>query len=273
MAERQGVKTLSDLDVVEVSLVGSPANKRKFLLIKNEGGKTMNVELEEVRAEATEEAEISKALSEEGKNACKGAANLLGKIKDKDVKDIVTQLEELAGEEEKKDKEEYGYKKPEEKGKKEEEYGYKKPKTEKSDIEKKLDLIEKERDTLSSEVKALKKAEQKRELTEIAKSLEGKVEDTVSYLEGLVESLPADKFTQVVDREKLHTTRMKESELFSEKGKNIPSVSSAEAKLLQKAKEAVAKGADQFKAFDQVMRENPELYEEYRKETNRVERP
>jgi hypothetical protein len=74
---------LQELEVVEVSFVDLPANKRKFLVTKNHGGNTVEELLALIlETDLENEAEIDQALSEsdldeQGQQALKGAIKLL----------------------------------------------------------------------------------------------------------------------------------------------------------------------------------------------------
>jgi len=255
MESKKDANELTDLDVLEVSLVGSPANKRKFLLLKNQEGFNMDEE----RNEELEDKDISKSLTEEHQNAVKGAMNLLKKVPN--IKDILGQLAKfISGGTSKKEEDE---KVPEAKE-------VDKELTQKSeDTEIKLVTLEKERDGLKARIEDLEKADRRRQLEVIAKTFDGKSEDNLAYLEGLAENLPQEKLDKVIEREQLHAKRLTESELFTEKGSSRPSVGSAEEKIMNLVNERVQKGEDKLKVFSDVMAENPELYGDYLRETNK----
>jgi len=223
---------LTEIDVFEVSLVGKPANKRSFLLLKNEGG-----EVDEIKED------VEKALSEHDANAVKGALNLLKKIPS--LKSIVDSLNKLV-------KGDLTKEEPMEEVKVEEKV--EEPKVEKADVE------------IQKKVEA--KANRTRELTEIAKNFVGDSTENLAYLEGLSETLPKDKFEAVIEREKLHATRERESELFVEKGKTTPNLGTAEDKLNKAVEKNMADGLEMAKAIEKAVKDNPDLYEESRKEAN-----
>lgn len=112
---------LTDLDVVEVSLVDKAANKRKFLILKSQGGDAMDNELilncedgmEDILKaialagddEAAWEAELKKAkLTDKGMKAVKAALRALNGVKMELPKNILEALARLGG---------YGYAAPE----------------------------------------------------------------------------------------------------------------------------------------------------------------
>lgn len=246
---------LTEIDVFEVSLVGKPANKRSFLLLKNEGG-----EVDEIKED------VEKALSEHDANAVKGALNLLKKIPS--LKSIVDSLNKLV-------KGDLTKEEPMEEVKVEEKV--EEPKVEKADVEiqKKVEALEKElrdasgrADRAESKISDLEKANRTRELTEIAKNFVGDSTENLAYLEGLSETLPKDKFEAVIEREKLHATRERESELFVEKGKTTPNLGTAEDKLNKAVEKNMADGLEMAKAIEKAVKDNPDLYEESRKEAN-----
>jgi len=256
MNENEGTE-LTEIDVFEVSLVGKPANKRSFLLLKSEGG--------EVTEEITEE-EIEKNLSEHDANAVKGALNLLKRIPS--LKSIVDSLNKLV-------KGDLTKEEPMEEVKVAEKV--EDPKVEKADVEiqKKIEALEQElkavvsrAETAETKVSDLEKANRIRELTEIAKNFVGDAVENLAYLEGLSESLPKDKFDAVIEREKLHATRERESELFVEKGKTTPNLGTAEDKLNKVVEKNMADGLDMAKAIEKAVKDNPDLYEDSRKEAN-----
>lgn len=100
---------LSDLEAVEVSLVPRAANKKKFLLLKSEGGNEMDEILKAlIEAELDDEQNVDKVLkagkvSDKAANAVKGALKLLNAFKDELPKDIMNTLASLGG---------YGYAAP-----------------------------------------------------------------------------------------------------------------------------------------------------------------
>jgi len=112
-------RQLRRLAVYEVSLVGKPANRRRFLLFKSEGGNSdMDrlteddaLDLEErLNTPASKEEDVMSALekaeglSDKEKNAVRGAMRLLGSLKDnKVIAKVLQSLASIAG---------YGYAAP-----------------------------------------------------------------------------------------------------------------------------------------------------------------
>ena len=250
---KEGAHELSDLDVFEVSLVGQPANMRKFLVVKND-------------EEKAKETEVAQSLPEGDKEAIKGAMSILEKVTG--AKDFFKQLAKLFSTEKQAKHEEIQEVKIMES-------------TEKKPVDAGLEALTIERDAekaklakAETRIAELEKAERKRRLTEIAKSFEGKIEDNIKYLETLADSLPEDKLQAVIEREGAHAKRIKESGLFVEKGSERPVPASAGAKIEELAKAEVAKSTDKNKItiYDRVVKEHPELYAEYLKETNKVDK-
>ena len=257
---------LEDLDIYEVSLVGSPANKRRYLLVKSEeGGDEMSDE-----ANVAAVADIEKAeLTEEQANAIKGAVNILGKYADKlsaKLKAAIATLEEsvakaMGGKKEEEDEEE------EDKGKGKGKYGYLKPKGE---VQKAIAEVEqsfRERiEKAEANAKALSERLEAKELEEISKS--SGVE--IDWLKTLKRHLPEAEFQKAVSREETHQRQLKEAGLFKEIGSSATGEQPPGEKLLALVKGHVEKGGDQQKAWDIVVKEHPELYREYVKERNSV---
>ena len=79
----QKIKRMTDLEVEEISLVDSPAIKRKFLVIKKDeqGGEIMDEELEMERIFPVED-ETEKSLTEEDLETAKNLLEVLGKFSD-----------------------------------------------------------------------------------------------------------------------------------------------------------------------------------------------
>ena len=244
--EKREIGELQDIDVMEVSLVGQPANMRKFLLVKNE---EEQVEEEEVVAE-----DIKKELSGHDHNAIQGAIKLLGKISA--VKDIVKLLEKFTGGKTQKEE------KLEDEKKVEEEV------TKRVEAEKERDTEKTRADEAEAKLTELKKADKKRDLVEIAKSLDGDEEKNTAYLERLHEHLPEEVFNEVVEREKSHKKITDESEILKEKGKDTPDGGTSEEKLIAMIDERVSKGEDRMDVINEVMQKNEELYAIARREAN-----
>lgn len=248
MGKRE-IGELQDIDVMEVSLVGHPANMRKFLLIKNE----------EEQVEEDEVVEAEKALSDHDQNAIQGALKLLGKISA--VKDIVKLLEKFTGRKTQKEDNLEDEKKLEEEV------------TKRAEVEKERDVEKSRADEAEAKLTELKKADKKRELAEIAKSLDGDEGKNTAYLERLHEHLPKEVFDEVIEREKSHKKITDESELLKEKGKDTPEGGASEDKLIEIINERVKKGESRMDVIDEVMQENPELYAMARKEANERKTP
>jgi len=94
---------LQELEVVEVSFVDLPANKRQFLLTKSDGGNTVEELLALVlETDLENEADIDAALAEteldeQGQQALKGALKLLNAHRENLTEDVVKNLLTKAG--------------------------------------------------------------------------------------------------------------------------------------------------------------------------------
>ena len=243
--EKREVGELQDIEVEEVSLVGHPANMRKFLLIKKEEGQMGEEEV----------VEAEKALSDHDHNAIQGALKILGKISA--VKDIVKLLEKFTGGKTQKEENLEDEKKFEEEV------------TKRVEVEKERDNEKERADKAEVAIAELKKSDRKRELAEIAKSLDGDEEKNTAYLERLAEHLPDETFKEVVEREKTHKTITDASKLLEEKGTNKSDDSPSEEKLLEMVNERVKKGEKRMDVINEGMHDNEDLYEMARKEGNR----
>ena len=241
---------LEDLDIYEVSLVGSPANKRKYLLVKSEGGQ-----------EVTEDTIVLETeLTEEQTNAIKGALNILGKHSEgmsEKLKSAIAVLADAAGIE--------GAAKPD-KDKEKYPYGY----PQKKEVEKAIAQVEKtlraEIEKARGEAEALRQQLEAKELEEVQKS--SGIE--MDWLKTLREHLPEAEFRKAVDREMVHQRRLKEAGLFKEIGSSASGEQEAGDKLLSIVNNLVVKGTDRRQAWDIVAKENPDLYREYTKGRNRI---
>ncbi len=252
---KESPKELTDIDVFEVSLVGSPANRRKFLLAKSEKGVNMN----------------DKDLNENEVGILKRlAAFFTGKkeevVEIKEVKPVVAEKQTMVcvmdGKMNPDMKTEsacttVGGEWTDESAMKE-----KSMDVDKADLRKQLD-------DANAKLADIKKAQRKGELETIAKSMSGKPEDNLTYLEALDKHLPADVFKIVIDREQSLEKKIKEGELFKEKGNARPATGTATEKINKMVQELVVKGADRLKAINEVIQANPELYELTKKENFR----
>jgi len=305
-------RQLSDLDVIEVSLVDRPANKRKFILFKSdpkEGSTSMpekqeaefieelveemekvetsdeaerlgEVEAQETQPEEAEsetqqeqqpEQEAEKALSRKAQAAIKAALKALWPVRAEIPRSVLDALGRLVG---------YpgygypgyypGYR-----------YGYPAPmgKAEElpEEVKTALETLWKEREELSKrleEAERIAKEERaKREEREaiekfaqeyknlpispeeggkLLKRLRDLDGDLVELFEGLLKKLDG-----VVKTEKI----------LEEQGSSVPEENATPwAQLEAKAQELQGSGLSKEQAIAKVIEENPELYEQYRKE-------
>ncbi len=219
---------LTDIDVLEVSLVGSPANKRRFLLMKNEEGNT---------------------LEEQEKGLAKKLLDFFsGLVTEK--KEETTKSEPV--------KEPPKVEPPKED-------------VEKTNLKAQVDALSKERDALKVKAEEIEKADKKREIEAIAKTIFGKTEDNIAYLEPLSKALPKELFAKMVEREQSYSKKLAEN-LFVEKGvtTQAPGPDTPAGKLEAMVKAEVAKGTNAVAAWDKVIHENMPLYDQYTKENVKV---
>jgi len=104
------VKELTDVEVLERSLVGKPANRRKFICFKSEEGEPPVAEEQQWDEGAQEHLDdglntpvdgeddiIEKAASAKGKNSIRGALRLLNSVRDEIPEEIFKALAAAAG--------------------------------------------------------------------------------------------------------------------------------------------------------------------------------
>lgn len=96
---REELANLTDLEVLEVSLVAKPANKKRFLLFKSEEGREVEelTKMEESEEEAFSEPVQAVELSEKAVRAVKGALKILNEYRDELPSDALSRLAALAG--------------------------------------------------------------------------------------------------------------------------------------------------------------------------------
>jgi hypothetical protein len=222
----EGKRELADIDVYEVSLVDSPAIRRKFLVLKSE-------EREDMDDEVQFSEELAKALTQEAANAIKGALNILGKyMKDmpREAQDAINSLNNtLRGSG----------------------YGYAAPKKEElpPEVAKQLEAIVKEAQTkdeviksLKAEVVELRKASWRKEMEPLAKAMFGKPEENLALLEKMHDSLSPEDFQAFVERERAIIRHTEEAGLYQEAGKSTPGPVESQSKVEAMAKALVEKG-------------------------------
>lgn len=136
------------------------------------------------------------------------------------------------------------------------------------DIEKVKEKIEK----LEKENQTLKKERLEKELSEKAdklKYLPAEKEDLIELLKELHDS---EKYEDVLDTLEQLNKESKESELFKEKGSNedtTPEPDTVEDKIDKMAQDKVEEeGMEKSEAWDEVLDENKELYDEYLEEVS-----
>lgn len=286
--EKEEVNELEDIDVLEISLVGKPANRQRWLIVKHEEGITMAVtdEMLDLLEEAFEgdvPAEVTKALeaiekmqiSGKAADAAKMALRLLGKYKDEvGLKEVVAQLVKLVGSEkmdEDKDKmHEYGYPEPKEDDK-----------VKKSEVAAEVDVqmqallkaqedLRKEVELAKSEAARERDLRLQREYVEKAQGMMG-IPVPVEELGGMLKALADADQALYAKFETLlaaASNAIRKSDLLKEfgysEGARVPA--SATDELMKKANELIQKGEGKLnfgQAVAEVERVAPELYMRY----------
>ena len=278
---------LSDLKVVEVSLVPKAANKKKFLLFKSETEVTDMPNMEEIlkavlETELDNDEEVDKvlkaSLSDKAANAVKGALRLLGAYKDELPKDIMKTLAGLAG---------YGYPAPAGKAQKEEKTVSGKPITKENgsidlesvpeEVRPAITALWKENQEAVKKAAELEKAlteehdhQMIREFIVKANEFKGlpiKPEEFGPVLKSIAEKDP-EAYAKLDEVLKAADEAAIQAKLLEELGASGVSPSSSMGKIEAMAATVVEKDASMTReqAMDKVLMEHPELYNEYRTE-------
>jgi len=302
-------RRLSDLEVIEVSLVDRPANKRKFILFKSElkeGSTSMpekqetefieelveemekaeasgeaeklgEAEAEETQPEEAEfetqqeqqpEQETEKALSQKAQAAIKAALKALWPVRaeiPRSVLDILGRLVGYPG---------YGYPGYAT-------YGYPAPmgKAEElpEEVKTALETLWKEREELSKRLEEAERiAKEERAKREERESIEKFAQEyknlPISAEEGgkllkRLRDLDGDLVEVLEGLFKKLDGVVKTGKIFEEQGSSVPEENATPwAQLEAKARELQKSGLSKEQAIAKVIEENPELYEQYRKE-------
>jgi len=288
------VNRLKDLDAVEVSLVPRGANKKKFLIFKEDDSPMEEILKAVLETELDDEQRVEEVLkaaklSDKGRNAVKGALRLLNAYKDELPKDIMKTLAELAG---------YGYPAPTEKAKdkkdeeedKKKKYGYPAP-TKKEDgswdfsgipeeVRPAVEALWKEQQEAVKKAEELEKVLKEERDKQLRKefiqkaadefaNLPTKPEEFGLVLKGLAEKAP-EEYSRLEGVLKAANEAIEKGALYAEIGRSgTPAGDSAVAKVEAMAAGLVQKDANlsRVDALAKVLAENPQLYEQYRKET------
>jgi hypothetical protein len=288
---------LTNLEAVEVSLVPKGANKKKFLLLKQEGGFTMDeimkacLELELENEQEVEEVLKAKKISPKAMSAVKGALRILSAFKDELPKDVMTTMAGLAGYSYAKPaKAEKQKKKPEEEEKEKKKLPFKKEdgtvdwESVPEEMRPALQMLWKENeenvkkhDDAVKKADELQKALEIEQQTRIAKEFLDKgndfpnIGDAKKVGDILRKSYEvSDEYGKEVE-EVLKTANDRiEKSLFDEIGSNVQPEPGAGAwgKIEELAKGIVQKNDSMTmaQAIDLILDQKPELYEEYQKE-------
>lgn len=279
-------KRLRDLDVAEVSLVPKGANRKKFLLLKEEEVSNMPDMQEILRAVleteldnevAVEEVLKTASLSEQAASAIKGALRLLEAYKDELPKDIMQTLAGLVG---------YGYPAPTQKTEKEDDKMNPIIKADGSidfeavpeEVRPAIEMLWKENQEAvkkAAELEKILKEEHDRQATReyIAKASEFKglpvkPEEFGPVLKSLAEAAP-EAYAKLDGVLKAADEAAIQARFLEELGASGPSPSSAMGKIDAMADAIIEKDSNMTheQAVDKVLAKHPELYTEYQAES------
>ncbi len=258
-------KQLVDLRVEEVSLVGKPANRRKFLLTKQEDVMNEKELLELMKAAADDESVLedwlSKAgLSEKAAGAVRGATRLLSAFKDEPGMQKLMQLLAAMG----------GFGKPMGDEEDKADKADKAEKTQKSEdalpekVQKRLDDMQKELDAAKEKVA---KAEATTKARETYSRIPGNPEELAVLL------VKADKAGEDISKPLnvlLAAINTAMAGLYKQIGSDAPAVSAGASDVVAEvdklADALVAKDANGMthqQAVAKVLEQHPELYTRY----------
>ncbi len=291
------MKRLRDLEAVEVSLVPKGANRKRFLIFKEDDPPMQEILKAILETELDDEKKVDEVLkaaklSDKAQNAVKGALRLLNAYKDELPKDIMKTLAGLAG---------YGYPEPTEKQKgkdkdddedKKKKYGYPAP-VKKEDgswdfsgiPEEVRPMVEalwkehleevKKREELERVLKEERDKQARKEFIQKAATEFGnlpvKPEEFGLVLKGLAEKAP-EEYAKLEGVLKAANEAIEKGALFAEVGRSgaLPGAS-AMSKIEAVANSLVQKDASMTKeqAIAKALELHPELYTEYLQETQR----
>ena len=281
--EGEVLSELQDVDVLKVSLVGHPANRQKFLVIKNEeGGSDMPKDkaiLEQEAAEAA--AQVEKALGEK-------LTSLLEGLSPADLKALMKLVADKLGiaepEKAKKPEDKYGYPEPKDKTKKAVKPANPEDIVKKADLDPEvkaqIELLIKAKDESEVKIqKALADAAHERDLrlqreylekAQSFKGLPGKAEDLAAILKNLGEADP-ELYKKVEALLANTSMALEKSALMEEYGKRGgPEIAaSATDEVMRLVNDLVSKGEGKLSFADaliQVEKLAPEKYLRYTQE-------
>lgn len=266
---------MSNIKPKEVSFVKKPANKKEFLLTKAQHGDNMDELIQVVlETEAENEEELVKALESQGLSektieALKGVARLTGAYSDEIDTDAFQAFAKAIG-----------YELPVEKSEEEEE-----PVITKSDLEglsedvrEKILAMEKNRKESDARMKkleeTLEKREEERRLNEFVGKCEdldslGKAEELGAILKSVADNAGDEQAESVLEAFRSVHKIAENPDLFRETGSSRPGVisGSASEEIEKQANELVkSENISIGKAWDKVLRDNPELTRRYSNE-------
>lgn len=254
-------KRLTDIEVEEVSLVRRAANRRKFLLLKEDDVDEL-VELLKLALENEDDVDeaLGKAkLSDKAAKAVKGALKLLNAYKDELPDDILKTLADLGG---------YGYAEPEKKGDDEDDD---------EDLEKMDDLPEwaaekiealqkaadENRTALENEIAARKEREYLAKAQEYD-NIPGKPEELAQLL--MKADGAGDEFGEALGKllEGLNTSM---GQMYKQLGSDATPTGGGAMEEVTKQAQALLEKSQDVKTLEQaitkVLEQNPDLYKRY----------
>jgi len=290
------VNRLKDLDAVEVSLVPKGANRKRFLIFKEDDSLMEEILKAVLETELEDEQKVEEVLkaaklSGKAQNAVKGALRLLNAYKDELPKDIMKTLAELAG---------YGYPAPAEKAKdkkdeeedKKKKYGYPAP-TKKEDgsydfsgipeeVRPAVEVLWEEQQEAVKKAEELEKVLKEERDKQLRKefvqkaatdfgNLPTKPEEFGLVLKGLAEKAP-EEYAKLEGVLKAANEAIQKGALYAEIGRSGGfSGGYAMSKIEAAANSLVQKDASMTKeqAITKALEMHPELYTEYLQETQR----
>lgn len=260
---------LEDVSALEVSLVGKPANNRKFLLFKSEkGGGKMG---EDFIEKQMEDMDLNPDLSSDAEGAVVGAIKMLNDYFEELPESFTNQLlglvggaemaEQFLGEREDEDVEEMMMEMPKEVQKQVE------------TLFKSHKQLLKEKQEIMKELKEAKEKEKEKEYIAKAKEFDNlpiKAEEFGLVLKSIA-SNSEDDYKAVEELLKSVDEIAKTSGIFKELGSSSEGESGANAwSRIEKSADSLVKeeGLTKEKAITKVLSDNPDLYQEYLSENN-----
>lgn len=284
---------LSNMVIKQVHLVGSPANRREYLIVKNTEGNNMAEDVEkaakakaEADAAAAAKAKAEEDAEGEGKNKMmKSISDLEQKLGAKDAALIKSALDILKSSDSEVAKTSAAALEAQLEGKTVEKSN-KTTEAEVTDViksqmpdivkaiseplTKALDETKKELDDVKKSNALLIGERTEREITEIAKSLVGDIEKNTEHVRLMKSQLTPEGFEAFVKRERENSEVIRKSPMFREVGSSGGTGTTHDdpyKELTEIANSMVQKSNDKLgfnDAFAKACAERPDLYDSYR---------